>query len=77
VDVSCVKHGDDDAVLLTVADDGVGLPDPLVAEASGDGHLGLRLVRERIEDLDGEVRLEGRADGGTVLSALVPLRPGD
>jgi len=77
VDVSCVKHGDDDAVLLTVADDGVGLPDPLVAEASGNGHLGLRLVRERIEDLDGEVRLEGRADGGTVLSALVPLRPGD
>ena len=77
VDVSCVKHGDDDAVLLTVADDGVGLPDPLVAEASGDGHLGLRLVRERIEDLDGEVRLEGRADGGTVLSALVPLRPAD
>jgi two-component system, NarL family, sensor kinase len=77
VDVSCVKHGDDDAVLLTVADDGVGLPDPLVADADGDGHLGLRLVRERIEDLDGEVRLEGRADGGTVLSALVPLRPGD
>jgi two-component system, NarL family, sensor kinase len=77
VDVSCVKHGDDDAVLLTVADDGVGLPDPPVADADGDGHLGLRLVRERIEDLDGEVRLEGRADGGTVLSALVPLRPGD
>jgi two-component system, NarL family, sensor kinase len=77
VDVSCVKHGDDDAVLLTVADDGVGLPDPPVADAAGDGHLGLRLIRERIEDLDGEVRLEGRADGGTVLSALVPLRPGD
>jgi signal transduction histidine kinase len=31
-------------------------------------------VRERIEDLDGEVRIESRADGGTVLTAVVPLR---
>ena len=77
VDVSCVKHGDDDAVLLTVADDGVGLKEPPVTDGNSNGHLGLRLVRERIEDLDGEVRVEGRAGGGTVLTALVPLRPGD
>jgi two-component system, NarL family, sensor kinase len=72
-----VKQGNDDAVLLTVADDGVGLKDPSVADGSSDGHLGLRLVRERIEDLDGEVRIEPRADGGTVLTALVPLRSGE
>jgi two-component system, NarL family, sensor kinase len=75
VDVSCVKHGDDDAVLLTVADDGVGYEAlPVDVDGSSDGHLGLRLVRERIEDLDGEVRIESRADGGTVLTAVVPLR---
>lgn len=61
------------AVLLTVADDGVGVADGYDA---GAGHLGLRLVHDRVRDLGGLVRVEPGADGGTVLTALLPLHHG-
>jgi signal transduction histidine kinase len=65
---------DGGSVLLTVADDGIGLEAPNGTDRPTDGHLGLRLVRERLEDLDGEVRVEPGAGGGTVLTAALPLR---
>jgi two-component system NarL family sensor kinase len=64
------------AVRLTVADDGVGLtPRTEAAEAAvrSNGHLGLRLVHDRIADEGGTVRVEDRAGGGTVLEAVVPV----
>ncbi|MGY1742809.1 MULTISPECIES: sensor histidine kinase [unclassified Blastococcus] len=82
VRLSRTDNGHGDAALLTVADDGVGLRAPEDAEpdggsADGDGHFGLRLVRERLADLDGEVQVEPRAGGGTVLTAVLPLPTGD
>jgi signal transduction histidine kinase len=62
------------AVRLTVADDGVGLDTSRAEQAGANGgHLGLRLLRERVSDAGGTVRLEDRADGGTVLEAVVPV----
>jgi signal transduction histidine kinase len=64
----------DRAVLLTVADDGVGVDPARAAGCAADpGHLGLRLVHDRVHDLGGTVTVEPGADGGTVLTALLPL----
>ncbi|MGY1772507.1 sensor histidine kinase [Blastococcus sp. SYSU D00813] len=77
VTLTRTDSGDGPTLLLTVADDGVGLDTGSAAAASGNGHLGLRLVRERLVALDGDVRVEAGADGGTVLTAVLPIpRPG-
>jgi signal transduction histidine kinase len=60
---------DGGAVSLLVGDDGVGLP-PDDAPATG---FGLRGLRERAAQLDGELYLEPRAGGGVQLSFRLPL----
>lgn len=57
-------------VVLTVIDDGLGLPPD--AE-SRPGHYGLRGLRERIEGLGGEFILSGAARKGATLEARIPL----
>jgi two-component system NarL family sensor kinase len=60
-----------EAVRLEVSDDGVGIP--VAAEpGSADGHLGLRLVRDRIDEVGGVLTIEPRNGGGTSLVAVVP-----
>jgi two-component system NarL family sensor kinase len=51
------------------------IADPATVEETvrGNGHLGLRLVRDRVAEQGGTVRVENRAGGGTVLEAVVPL----
>jgi signal transduction histidine kinase len=62
------------AVRLQVEDDGVGVPDQARHGAvSGDGHFGLRLVHERIEQSGGTVTLRNREGGGAVLEAVLPV----
>jgi signal transduction histidine kinase len=57
---------DDRAALVEIVDDGVGGADP----AQGSG---LRGLADRVEALDGALRLESPSDGGTRLSAELPL----
>lgn len=57
---------DNDALLLTVADDGIGIP----SKAAG---VGLRALRERAEELGGAVQIQGIPDAGTVVRARLPL----
>jgi two-component system, NarL family, sensor kinase len=59
------------AVCIEVSDDGVG-PGAREADASGDSHLGLRLVRDRLEEIGGVLTVEARDGGGTCLMAVVP-----
>jgi two-component system NarL family sensor kinase len=59
------------AVRLLVEDDGVGLPEE--GAVSQNGHFGLRLVRERLEEAGGTVTLRNREDGGAVLEAVLPV----
>lgn len=73
VTLTRTDSGDGPTLLLTVADDGVGVDDGAAAAASSNGHLGLRLVRERLVALDGDVRVEAGAYGGTVLTAVLPV----
>jgi PAS domain S-box-containing protein len=59
----------DDAVILTVADDGVGF-DP---GGSFPGHLGLRSMRERITRLGGELSITSAPGQGTTVRAALPI----
>ncbi|MGL5862046.1 MAG: sensor histidine kinase [Phycicoccus sp.] len=56
------------AVRVTVADDGRGL-----APAVTEGHVGLSLLRDHLEDLGGALAVRQRAGGGTLLAADVPV----
>lgn len=55
-------------VTVRVCDDGRGL----VARDPGEGHLGLRLLRDAVADLGGTLTVEPATAGGTVLTAVLP-----
>ena len=56
---------DADGVLLTVSDDGKGLPDEFDLRKSK--RLGLQIIRNLVEnELQGTVTIEPAEDGGTV-----------
>ena len=65
---------DGDGVVLEVLDDGIGMPTVDRAELLREGHLGLRLLEERVAARDGELRFSARAGGGT--HATVRMRSG-
>jgi len=69
-----IEHKGAPAVRLEIADDGVGFPDS-GTDRRTEGHLGLKLVRDRIEDLGGTLELGPRLGGGAVLTAVVPTEP--
>jgi signal transduction histidine kinase len=58
-------------LLVDVSDDGVGF-DP---SARQPGHLGLRTMAQRVEQLGGALRVEARPGRGTRISAAIPLSP--
>jgi len=60
---------DRDAAVLTVTDDGDGLP----AVAPPAGHHGLRWLAERAEGLGGSFRIAGREPRGVELQVRLPL----
>ena len=53
-----------DAVVLSITDDGIGV-DPDRLDRRSDGHLGLRLLTTRVEDLGGTLSVTLGPDGGT------------
>ena len=62
------------AVRLEVSDDGGGIAPERLAEALGEGHIGLASSRERAEAIGGSFRVGARDDGrpGTQAVALLP-----
>jgi signal transduction histidine kinase len=58
----------DDATSLQVSDDGVGF-DP---QASKGGGLGLPGMKERVQKINGELRIESAPGQGTTVSVRVP-----
>src|SRR5260370_18384539 len=53
---------------ITVSDDGRGF----VPNGNGQG-LGLRLMRERVDELGGSLTIESREGEGTTVSAKLPV----
>lgn len=65
--VDIIVDDNDDAVMLTVKDDGVGPP-----SASTAGKFGLRMARERAAYLGGTLTLAGLPAGGAVFTLVLP-----
>jgi two-component system sensor histidine kinase UhpB len=57
-------------MIVTITDDGVGLPG---GSWSRPGHFGLRGLTERVEHLGGELTVRNREPHGVCLSATIPL----
>jgi len=66
-----LARGDETSLMLTVRDDGVGLPDEFSAGRTTT--LGLKLVTLLAAQIDGEVTFVG--DGGTRVGLTFPLHP--
>ncbi len=58
-------------VRLTVTDDGVGMTDADM-DRRAEGHLGLRLLQDRVRGMGGELTLTSPDGGGTRVTAEVP-----
>jgi signal transduction histidine kinase len=64
----------DDALHLTVEDDGCGFEwGQAVSEASGEGPLGLLIMRERAVHAGGSLHVDTSPGRGTVVTAEIPL----
>ena len=61
------------SVIVTVEDDGVGLPAADAGSGARRDGLGLVGIRERVSDLGGMFRIEGNSGKGTRLTIEVPL----
>jgi len=59
---------DDGSAVLTVTDDGRGIP----AEEAGDGHMGLQIVDDLVRDAGGTLAVAPGPSGGTVVRVEVP-----
>jgi signal transduction histidine kinase len=62
-----------DEVIVTVRDDGPGIPEGRLAQAEGEGRLGVALsIRGRLRDLGGTAELISVAGQGTEVELKVP-----
>jgi two-component system, NarL family, sensor kinase len=86
--VNAVKHAgptsirvlletDADQIVLEVDDDGVGIDDAASRRAVQAGHLGLAMVRRRVEDVGGTLDIATRSDGGTYSRVVLPSQSVD
>jgi signal transduction histidine kinase len=63
-------HRRGELVEISVSDDGEGF----VPNGNGAGQgLGLRLMRERVDELGGSLMIESREGAGTTVSAMLPM----
>jgi signal transduction histidine kinase len=66
-------HGRDASVEAVIADDGMGF-NPRLLRAGGLGLLG---IQERVQELDGAVRIDSQPGRGTVLRVQIPIKRGE
>jgi PAS domain S-box-containing protein len=69
IDLYC----EDEKTVLTVIDNGCGLPEGHVISQNSFGMLGMR---ERVGQLDGEIYFSGSPDGGFCVTVILPQRTG-
>lgn len=68
-----LQHTSPRMVLLSIADDGVGVPDAFdLAALSGKGHYGLLGISERVALMGGRLKLQNQTKGGLLLQAEIP-----
>ena len=62
-----------DVVRLRIRDDGEGFDLALLEQAFQRGHLGLKQMRERVENLQGVFELHSQLGSGTEIQVILPL----
>ena len=62
----------DDALGLSVSDDGIGIDPAILARGDRPGHWGLAGMRERMEWIGGRLEIASRVGSGTRIRATVP-----
>jgi signal transduction histidine kinase len=67
--VEVILHTDAESIALEVRDDGRGFD----ASASYPGHVGLHSMRERVEKLHGDIRIESALGAGSRVCVQIPL----
>lgn len=68
-----LAHIDPRRLMLTIADDGRGLPaDFDLAALSAQGHYGILGITERVALLGGRWRIHNRPEGGTLIQVEIP-----
>ena len=83
--VNAVKHAapsridvfvdeEDGRLVLEINDDGIGIDTEQADRAVQAGHVGLAVVRRRVEDAGGEFSIATRPDGGTRSHVELPIR---
>jgi signal transduction histidine kinase len=70
--IRVVVEPDGDQLVLVVDDDGVGIDDAASRRAVQAGHVGLAMVRRRVEDVGGRLEIATRRDGGTHSRVVLP-----
>jgi signal transduction histidine kinase len=82
--VNAVKHASpsaidvrviavDGTIVVEVNDDGVGIDTSEAGRSVQAGHVGLAMVRRRVEDAGGLLEIATRSDGGTCSRVVVPI----
>ena len=67
-----VQHTSPRALMVTIADDGLGFTDSIdMANLSQDGHFGLLGISERVALLGGRMRLQSLPEGGSLLQVEI------
>jgi two-component system, NarL family, sensor kinase len=70
--VDVVVRRQDGCAVLVVSDDGRGIDGSDAARARRDGHLGLELLRDLVQDAGGTMTISAADGGGTSLRVEVP-----
>jgi signal transduction histidine kinase len=68
-----LKQASPRSMMITIADDGQGLPDDFdLAAPPTEGHYGLLGMSERVALLGGRLKLQNQAQGGLLIQAEIP-----
>jgi signal transduction histidine kinase len=70
--VESLRPSDQSRVRLVIADDGVGV-DLAKIDRRAEGHLGLRLLADRVESMGGELTITSAPGQGTTVQAELPV----
>jgi len=69
----CLKHTSPRTLMVSIADDGRGLPDQFdLSTLPAEGHYGLLSISERVALLGGRLKFQNQPGGGLLIQAEIP-----
>ena len=68
-----LRHSSPRTLMLTIADNGIGLPRGFgLAALASEGHYGLLGISERVALLEGRLHVQNQSSGGAIMEAEIP-----